>query len=124
MSISYTLYLADKRAPDLGVPRPHLWAEAGPVRAPIDAYMKEDHGFLPHVSVGLRLDKEELDASQDDLVEVVIAMLRASSGDAVLLRENEYVALRRRGGKVEVLDDALWREPRRQAAAAAFARET
>jgi len=101
---------------------PHLWVGAGLVRPPVDGYVREDHGFAPRLCVSMRLDKEHLGPAQDEVLAVVRLLLRGSSGDAVLLREADALALRRRKGKVEVKDDALWADPRRRREAESLAR--
>ncbi len=131
MSINYVMYLADDRRPmevaeDLArelklseaaldrssdvaaVLLPHLWVGVTQVAYPIDQFISEEHGFRPRTRVHFRLDKEHLEPSQDSLLEVLSALLRRTLEDAVLLREEDNVALTRKGGTLELGEDALW----------------
>lgn len=131
MSINYVMYLADDRRPaevaeDLArelkasgaaldqtsevaaVLLPHLWVGVTAVGYPIDQFVAEEHGFRPRARVHFRLDKEALEPSQDALLEVLSSLLRRTQDDAVLLREEENVALSRKGGALEVGEDAIW----------------
>ncbi len=137
MSISYVFYSAEDRRPheiideinrELGsgtfLPAsgavaatevmPHLWVAASTITPPVDSYVQEDHGFFPRTRVHLRLDKNALNAAQDELLDVVTLLLRRSPLDAVLLREEENVALSRKEGRLELSQDALWADPERR----------
>lgn len=139
MAINYVLYLADDRKPHevaeeiarelkhsgavvdtttSAVPAallPHLWVGVTAVKYPTNEFVREEHGLEPRVRVHLRLDKEQLDKSQNEVLEVVGLLLRRSFEDAVLLREEENVALVRREGKLELGADALWEGGNRDA---------
>jgi len=102
---------------------PHLWVVATVPTSPADRYTEEDHGFLPKLRLQVRLDTENLSGAQDSLLELVSRVLLGCRADFVLLREEENVALIRRGGRLELRNDALWASPERRARAEQWLRE-
>ena len=138
MSINYALYLGADRSPQevldkvgrcLGL---ELHARQGrgslmtnaigglnvsahPVCAPDDRYIKEEHGFIPKVRVSMRLDKEDLRTAEDGVVDLLTVFAHQCGSDAVLLREDDGLAYRRRDGFTEVGEsDPLWADPKRR----------
>jgi hypothetical protein len=147
MSINYVLYLAGPWSPSeaireltLGLPAPegassikgrvaettafpHLWVVATVPTFPVNQYTEEEYGFLPRLRLLVRLDTENLSQAQDELLELVSRVLPGGREDLVLLREEENVALLRRGGRLELRDDALWASADRRARAEQWLRE-
>jgi hypothetical protein len=66
------------------------------------------------VRVHLRLDKENLDPAQRQLLDVLATLLRRSLADAVLVRDEGNVALARKNGQLILGEDALWSTPDRR----------
>lgn len=147
MSINYVLYLAGPWSPreairelTRGFPAPegassskgrvaettafpHLWVVATVPTFPTNRYTEEEYGFLPRLRLQVRLDTEDLSQAQDELLELVSRVLPGHREDLVLLREEENVALLRRGGRLELHDDALWASAERRARAEQWLRE-
>ncbi|MGW6281640.1 SitI3 family protein [Kribbella sp. NPDC055071] len=60
----------------------------------------------PDVSVGFRLDKfADFPAQYDELVRVVVRLLTAESGDAVLQQDYERILLLRRADSLTISED-------------------
>jgi len=147
MSINYVLYLAGPWSPHeaireltRGLPAPegassskgrgaetiafpHLWVVATVPTFPTNRYTEEEHGFLPRLRLQVRLDTKDLSLAQDELLELVRRVLLGSREELVLLREEENVALLRRGGRLELHDDALWASAERRARAEQWLRD-
>ncbi|MEQ9498456.1 MAG: hypothetical protein RIT81_16395 [Deltaproteobacteria bacterium] len=84
------------------------------VEPPVDQYLLEDYDFVARGQLIMTLDKADLGKAQDQLVDVVRIVADLTSGDLLLVRESESVALRRHAGRFDVvLSDPLWREPSR-----------
>ncbi|HZH79182.1 MAG TPA: SitI3 family protein [Archangium sp.] len=96
---------------------PHLWVVATVPTFPTNRYIEEEHSLLPRLRLQVRLDTENLSQAQDELLELVSRVLIGSREDLVLLREGDNVALLRRGGRLELHDDALWASAERSARA-------
>ena len=147
MSINYVLYLAGPWSPreairelTRGLPAPeeassskgrvaettaipHLWVVATVPTFPANRYTEEEYGFFPRLRLQVRLDTENLSQAQDELLELVSRVLLGRREDLVLLREEDNVALLRRGGLLEIHDDALWASAERRARAEQWPRE-
>lgn len=84
-----------------------------------------DLGFTPNVSVVFRLDKEDINAQQDDMVRAVSSLLGRILGDAVLHSNYEDIWLVRRSGELMLSEQAdLWPSPRLAAVVQPYRRET
>lgn len=128
MSITYSLYLGSDRRPSevldqleaaLGSPgavTEHLDLSATEVKAPADWFIHDDFGVTPRVRMTMRLHKEDLAKSQDTVVDVLTLMIGQSTGDLLLLREDESIAYKRHEGHSEVgATDPLWADAGRRA---------
>lgn len=132
MSINYTCYLDTELSPQalfnqlstalgtsiqtvempqalLGEGLDALELAAGPVQSPVDRFIQEDYQLRPSLSLSLRLDKFQLDQAQNQLVNVLCALLKTCNDDLILLREHDSLAYQRIGGKPELFnEDPLW----------------
>jgi len=87
------------------------------VQTPTKDFIAEDFGFLPQLSLSLRLHKAkpgDLDTAQGTVVKILTALLKHLDSDLLLLREHESVAFRRQGLVLEHNpEDPLWLNPQR-----------
>lgn len=119
MAIEYELHLSDPRpaeellaAAGIGEVR-GLSLTPGRPQASRAHVIREAYGFTSRTDLLLRLDLSAYDA--DDgyagnfaLVRVVMALLKAAQGDAVLLFNWEQPLLLRRDGRVTLNRDGAW----------------
>jgi hypothetical protein len=82
----------------------------GPERPPATGPLVRDLGVTPTVWVSFRLDLDgDARAQQDDMVRLVVALLAATDGDAVLEYETDVIWLLRRDGRLHLSDDdTIW----------------
>lgn len=100
---------------------PELQAFYLPAEAPTNLYIKEDYGFTPSYCLGIRLDKMQLEKSQDRMVSLFCACIKSTEGVILALREHESSVFHRREDRFEMnVLDAVWYKRSRKVRFQAF----
>lgn len=113
MSTEFTLYLDDGIAPS----KVSAFAEraakdisvsAAEVKDPMRTFLREDHRISPRVRLTFRIASSSLPDAYTSLVRAVLAVLKATSGDALLLYANERTVSRRTAGSLILNRSSGW----------------
>ncbi len=92
-----------------------------PVGALGSLLVKEDYGFTPHLCLSIRLDKWQLEKSQDRMVSLFCACIQSTEGAILALREHESSVFYRREDRFEMnVRDAVWYKRSRKVRFQAF----